>query len=171
MCYISCESFSQLLRLDFSPLHLTPLQDEHILVTPGLGHTSSNPFDTNRGWYRAYRAPCGAFTYTATLAPWTLREHGPFFNRGPGMNAGLRALLLSHARVAEGNHLAMLPISVVGHALEFIHFAWFEVRARARARVCVVVCGGGVLWVVLSLRVPACCMLSLRKGCEWCAPC
>jgi hypothetical protein len=129
----------------------TPVaQDEHILVTPGLGHTSSNPFDTDRGWYRAYRAPCGAFTYTATLAPWTLREHCPFFNRGPGMNAGLRALLLAHARGGEGNCLAMLPLSVVGYALEFIHFAWFEVRS-------------------LPARLPTLPALPLSRHCSACA--
>ena len=59
--------------------------------------------------YRAHRAPCGAFAYRATLAPWTQREHTEHFAQGPNMNAAIRQLLLIHQRGGRGNYFATLP--------------------------------------------------------------
>ena len=52
--------------------------DGHIEIRPGLGHTGSEPFDEQHGWYRAHRGPAGAVTYNVQRKGWTPFEHAIF---------------------------------------------------------------------------------------------
>ena len=45
---------------------------------PGVGHTSSIPFDKEYGWYRHPRSLTGRLGYDATLRTWAPRYHTQF---------------------------------------------------------------------------------------------
>jgi hypothetical protein len=53
-------------------------EDEHIRIIPGVGHTSSIPFDREYGWYRYPRSLAGRLGYEATLRTWAPRYHTQF---------------------------------------------------------------------------------------------
>eukprot|EP00976_Prorocentrum_cordatum_P039998 812432-Prorocentrum_minimum.AAC.2 len=51
---------------------------EHLELYPGLGHTSSMPFDRENGWYRGLRGLAGGLTYTARTKNWSPDTHHEF---------------------------------------------------------------------------------------------
>jgi hypothetical protein len=52
--------------------------NEHVLLHPGLGHTSCEPFDLDNGWYRGLRGLAGELTYGAFVKKWTIASHQEF---------------------------------------------------------------------------------------------
>jgi hypothetical protein len=101
-------------------------QDAHVAMHPGLGFTGAVPFDTNRGWYRAYRGPAGALGYAAAPVRWSAPGHALF---PAAVRAAVRTCLLAHKR--RGCPLALLPKDVLLAVLEHCHWDWF-VRPGAR---------------------------------------
>lgn len=52
--------------------------NEHLLLHPGLGHTSCEPFDLENGWYRGLRGLAGELTYGAFVKKWSIASHHEF---------------------------------------------------------------------------------------------
>lgn len=113
-------------------------ESEHVILHPGLGHTSSEPFDEFNGWYRAYRGLAGVVTYTCRRKGWSPAEHRLF---PVPLREAVRCLLLCHTRTV-WNHanggvtphpLLKLPTHVLYHIMELMHWDWFE-EAFARGR-------------------------------------
>jgi hypothetical protein len=53
-------------------------QDQFITLLPGLGHTGSDPFDEQHGWYRSWRGLAGTVSYKAKWKGWNPWEHRLF---------------------------------------------------------------------------------------------
>ena len=71
----------------------------HIKLLPGLGHTSSTPFDRDYGWYRYPRCLAGAIGYTVRRRTWTAEYHAEF----PALlQTAMRTMLLCHTRAESG---------------------------------------------------------------------
>lgn len=101
-------------------------QDEHVALHPGLGFTGAVPFDTRRGWYRAYRGLAGSVGYTAAPVRWSAPVHAHF---PVAARAAVRTILLAQRR--KDSPLALLPKDVVLAMLEHCDWDWF-VRPGAR---------------------------------------
>ncbi len=82
-------------------------KDEHIALVAGLGHTGSDPFDADQGWYKSYRGLAGAISYRKTLKAWNPLEHRLFPNE---MKAAIFTMMVAqtcnrlHAAVVSNNH-------------------------------------------------------------------
>lgn len=70
-------------------------KDEHVSLLAGLGHTGSEPFETENGWYRNWRGMSGRISYRCTLKGWTPWEHSIFPKE---LKEGVMAMLLTYNR-------------------------------------------------------------------------
>jgi hypothetical protein len=95
-------------------------RDDHCVMLPGLGFTGSVPFDTRRGWYRAYRGLAGALGYTASPLRWSAPRHGVF----PAAARAAVCTLLCAQRRPE-SPLSALPKHLLLTVLEHCHWDWF----------------------------------------------
>lgn len=109
--------------------------DEFIALHPGLGHTGSEPFDDQQGWYRSYRGPAGSIRYCAKWKGWSPFEHAIF---PLPLKSAVMTMLLCHNRQlqstvgAEGAitsnilyTISSLPRYLIYYILEFMHFDWY----------------------------------------------
>ena len=74
-------------------------KDEHLTLMAGLGHTGSEPFETENGWYRNWRGMAGRLSYRPTLKGWTPWEHSIFPKE---LKEGVMTMLLTHNRTVTG---------------------------------------------------------------------
>lgn len=68
-------------------------QDEYVTLHPGLGHTGSEPFDDQHGWYRAHRGLAGSISYSMRWKGWNCHEHNSF---PEALRETVRTILLCH---------------------------------------------------------------------------
>ena len=99
---------------------------EHLVLLPGLGHTSSTPFGTEDGWWASsrqqMRGPAGAVGYTARRRFWSAGAEAAELPLT--LRAAVREVLLCHAR--GGIPLSVLPKVVLYAVLERCTWSWFE---------------------------------------------
>eukprot|EP01043_Picozoa_sp_COSAG02_P014531 COSAG02_NODE_601_length_19715_cov_445.701315_18_plen_441_part_00 len=88
-------------------------QDAHIRIIPGVGHTSSVPFDREYGWYRYPRSLAGRLGYEATLRTWAPRYHKQFPDP---LKLAVKTMMLAQKR--KGSILSLLPVELVYHVME-----------------------------------------------------
>lgn len=81
--------------------HSIVAQSEHIRVSSGLGHTGSEPFDDQHGWYRSYRGLAGALTYRARRKAWDVSCHATFPSP---LRQAVVTMLLCHQRNNNNNN-------------------------------------------------------------------
>ena len=90
-------------------------EDEHICVTAGLGHAGNRLFDDINGWYRAYRGPCGAFSYTSRAKGWDIWNHRIFPS---AFKSAAYTLISATYQKGHWNRLVTIPHFLVYHILE-----------------------------------------------------
>jgi hypothetical protein len=91
-------------------------ENEHIVVTPGLGHAGKRLFDDHDGWYRAYRGPCGGFGYTAAVKGWSIWNHRLF--PAPFKQSVKAMLQANYQSIRFHNILRKLPRFLVAYIME-----------------------------------------------------
>mmetsp|Transcript_12713 Transcript_12713/g.24117 ORF Transcript_12713/g.24117 Transcript_12713/m.24117 type:complete len:425 (-) Transcript_12713:125-1399(-) len=97
-------------------------QSEHVTLHPGLGHTSSIPFDREHGWYRGLRGLAGEVTYTAQVKMWSPNTHRVF---PQNMQQAARSLIMCHYK--NESVLSKLPLDVVLRILECCDWTWADI--------------------------------------------
>ena len=80
---------------------------KHMLLWPGLGHTSSNPFDDQQGWYRSWRGLCGSVGYNAKLKGWSINQHLVF---PTGLREQVKMLLLCYEAAGGLKYTHVSPV-------------------------------------------------------------
>ena len=104
-------------------------EDEHICVTAGLGHAGNRLFDDVNGWYRAYRGPCGAFSYTSCAKGWDIWNHKIF---PPVFKSAAYTLISAPYQRRHWNRLITLPHFLIYHILEvsqLLAYVQFPIKA------------------------------------------
>ena len=96
-------------------------QDNFLKITPGIGHTGSEPFEHYHGWFRAIRGPCGSFSYTATRRVWDPDRFGDFPWH---FRAAVRNLLLCHQK--RDCVLSVLPLDLLQRIFRNCDWCWFD---------------------------------------------
>lgn len=81
---------------------------EHLVIWPGLGHTSNIPFDDQEGWYRSWRGFCGAVGYKANLKGWTTAEHHKFPRK---LKEQVKTLLLCYETAGSSKYTHVSPVA------------------------------------------------------------
>ena len=101
----------------------------------GLGHTGSQPFDDQQGWYRAYRGLAGGLRYKANLKGWSPFLHSIFPT--PLKQGVVTMLMCQHEEIGEKDrsntnavNAVVVPIKritphIIYHICEFMHWDWF----------------------------------------------
>ena len=106
--------------------------DKYLVLWPGLGHTGSQPFDDEHGWYRAHRGLAGGLRYKSTLKGWSPFSHSIFPK--PLKQAVSTMLMCQHEMVGEEERLktnaVTVPIKrvtphIIYNICEFMHWDWF----------------------------------------------
>lgn len=100
-------------------------ENEHIQIIPGVGHTSSVPFDREYGWYRYPRSLTGRLGYEARLRTWAPRYHKQFPDP---LKLAVRTMMLAQRR--KDSPLNLLPVELVYHVMENCEWNSFGSSAR-----------------------------------------
>ena len=95
-------------------------EDEFIRLLPGVGHTSSIPFDRDYGWYRHPRSLAGRLGYEATLRTWHPRYHKQF---PESLRLAIKTMMLAQKR--EESPLSLLPQPLLYKILENCEWDFF----------------------------------------------
>ena len=97
------------------------LENDHLRIMPGVGHTGSRPFDTRRGygWYRANRTLCGSVEYRQLERVWRVAEHAEF---PMPLRAAVFTMLCANQRA--GCVLSLLPVELLLALLEAGRLSW-----------------------------------------------
>ena len=73
-------------------------RDRHVALVAGLGHTGSEPFETQNGWYKSYRGLAGSITYSVVNKGWNIWEHRKF---PPALRRSVKEVLMCHQRLPD----------------------------------------------------------------------
>lgn len=101
-------------------------EDEFVALYPGVGHTSSTPFDRDYGWYRHPRCLAGKLGYSARLRTWTPKYHAEFPDP---LKGALRTMLLAQGRGDCVLH--QLPVDLIFQVMEKCEWEHFGSGALA----------------------------------------
>jgi hypothetical protein len=104
------------------------------VLYPGVGHTGSEPFDDEHGWYRMYRGLSGGVRYKSRLKGWTPFSHSIFPS---ALKESVITMLLCQQELNETScdnrsvTTVAAPIKkvtphIVYNILEYMHWDWFQ---------------------------------------------
>jgi hypothetical protein len=108
------------------------VEDDYIIVYAGVGHAGSEPFDVTNGWFtnvhgsRSARGPAGSISYTSKLKGWNPWDHLIFPSE---IHDAVLTMLLVHGRMHPSNPMRNLPLHVLYHILEMMHWDWIADNA------------------------------------------
>jgi hypothetical protein len=98
-------------------------ENDHLRITPGVGHTGSTPFDEQHGWYRAYRGPAGSIGYSARAKGFNIFTFKLF---PQATHRAVVTLLLINACLKNSVQLNKLHKYILYNILEYTNWEWFK---------------------------------------------